>query len=96
MTAIEKLRAIVCATEGNYEQAHGLSVGDCADLLQEIDQLRAEAREACARICDERARNAAEEFDPFDEHDSLDYAKRSARSDEAESCAAAIRAMVAP
>jgi hypothetical protein len=39
MTAIEKLRAIVRATEGKDEldPVHGLAVGDCADLLREFD-----------------------------------------------------------
>lgn len=53
MNAIEKLRAIVRATEGKDEldPVHGLAVGDCADLLREFDALQARLKDV-ARAAD--------------------------------------------
>lgn len=94
MTAMERLRTVASGEWGMAE----FDTADCAELLQEIDRMRAEAagtREACARICDERAKIAAEaSHDPSDDPWSqVQVAERlEAKLDEAESCAAAIRA----
>lgn len=95
MNAVEKLRAIVAKSPSVQSPVPGvfiLSTDDCAELLQEFDRLRAESaetREACARICDERNENA---LDQLEECSSEMFNRLVARADEAEDCAAAIRA----
>lgn len=100
MNTLEKLlRESVDGLRHDEKARLTLDVGDCAELLQEIDRLRAESagvREACARICDERAKSAAEGIDDLDDVGPEVYARLRTRSDEAEDCAAAIRAMGAP
>lgn len=54
----------------------------CRDALLEANRRRRAAREACARICDERAKINAKDLNYLD----------GIRGEEAEACAAAIRA----
>ena len=66
----------------------------CSPCLEEIgDHLRSETREACAQICDERARNASDAHSDIS-GDDKEYVldKLSTRFDEASDCAFAIRA----
>lgn len=94
MNAIEKLRAIVdtiknlrvvmpdVANRGIPSGRFALTAAAFCELLQEIDRMRSESagvREACARICDERAVMFSSD------HFLI-------RTEEATNCAAAIRA----
>lgn len=96
MTALEKLRKLLTGKMPNGKTRAeacadsyagcALTIGDCAELLQEIDRLRGEAsgaREARARICDERAVMFSGDHFPI-------------RTEEATNCAAAIRAWGQP
>lgn len=74
--------------------------GDYTEQLREIDRMRAEAigmLEACARVCDVRARIAEETglCNP-DGFQLQRLARLEAYRDEAKACAAAIRAMEKP
>jgi N6-adenosine-specific RNA methylase IME4 len=85
---------------GRAETAEDAAAGRWAAeqnrLTSEIDQRCSETREACARVCDERAKSAGDGFDPFDDIPPGAWERLRASADEAEACAAAIRAMGAP
>lgn len=93
MSTIKRLREIV-SRNASPSARFVLSAGECAELLREADGMREEIgrlranveseREACARVCDEKARRALDAASKLYLDDNCSR-RRWARSSEAAS-----------